>query len=497
MNSKTWISRRNVLRGLGVGLALPFLESLTNPRAMAQQMGAPAAKRYLLMYFPCGVARAFWPPKGAGAGDAWQLSALLEPLLPHKKYIQVLSNVGQEALFNLGVNPNPSHSQYCAPSFSCTVPDAKEAILGGPTVDQIIAKQIGDTPVIPGGVKPAFRSMQLGCSTMNSNPDGRHPSLSRSISWESSKVPLYKEVNPQSVFDKLITQLAPGGSADPQNQALAQLRKERDISVLDYVSEEAVALKTKLSVSDRLRLDQFLASVQDIENRAKQQGTGMSTGKTYTRPTLSASYTERKPGSVLMAEPEGYNRNLHAEVMNDLITMAFETNLTRVITHMLDDARSEYQYKFLKQRKFAGLSSTENDVPLNTVQQGDLLGYHGLSHDGDNNDGFATVNRWFVEKFASLLDRLSKATEADGSGKSVLDNTVVMFMSGMQGSSHQLIKLPVVLASGAGILKQNYHADFPAQVRLADVHLTIMQKGFGMPIDKIGYSQGIVPEMLA
>jgi hypothetical protein len=456
---------------------------------VARAQAASPIKRYLLMYFPCGVARDYWPPQGKGAGDAWKLSALLEPLAAHKKYLQVLSNVGQEALYNAGENPNPSHSLYCAPSFSCTVPNEKLPILGGPTVDQIIAQKIG-------GGSP-FKSLQTGCSTMNSNPDGRHPSMTRSISWGASDQPLYKEVNPQKVFDSLMMQLAPGG-ASTENQAIAQLRKDRDLSVLNYVMDEAKALNPKLSVSDRRRLDQFLTSVGDIEARAKAQGTGMDTGKTYTRPTLSASYNERRPGAVLEAEPDGYNRNLHAEVMNDLITMAFETNLTRVVSHMLDDARSEYHYNFLKTRKFVkgSLTSTASDGTLTTVQEGDLLGYHGLSHAGDNNDGFATVNRWFVEKFASMLDRLSKATESDGSGTSVLDNTLVLFMCGMQGSGHQLTKLPVVMASGGKVFKADYHNDFSAQLRLANVHLTVLNNGFNAGMDKLGYSTGTVPELL-
>jgi hypothetical protein len=486
MNPKTWLSRRNMLRGLGVSLALPWLESLSTPQAQAQSATTPL-KRYMLMYFPCGVARAFWPPKGQGAGSEWTLSALLEPLLPYKQHIQVVTNAGQEALFNAGVNPNPSHSLYCAPSFSCTVPDTKLPILGGPTVDQQIALKIG------GG--STFKSLQLGCSTMNSNPDGRHPSMTRSISWSASDVPLYKEVNPQKVFDTLIAQLTPTGAVDPQARALAELRKARDLSALDFVAGEATALSAKLSVSDRRRLEQFLSSVRDIELRAQQQGMNMpGNSKTYTRPNLSATYTERRPGSVMMEEAAGYNRNDHAEVMNDLITMAFETNLTNVITHMLDDARSEYQYKGLKQRTFSGMTSVENDVPLTTVQQGDLLGYHGLSHDGDNNNGFATVNYFFVQKFASLLERMSKSLEADG--KSLLDNTIMVFMSGMQGSSHQLTKLPIVLAGGGSVFKNDYHNNFATQLPLANLHLTIMQKAFGMELTKLGYSTGIVPELL-
>jgi len=488
MSSKFWQSRRNVLRGLGVGLALPWLE-FAAPRRVNAQTQSPI-KRYLCCYFPNGVARAFWRPTGAGAGDNWQLSSLLEPLLPYKQYLQVIEGIGQEELFNLGVNPNPSHSMYCAGAFGCTVMHESLPILGGPTVDQLIANQIGaNTP---------FKSLQIGCSTMNSSPDSRHPSMTRSISWSATDQPLYKEVNPQTVFDSLVAQLAPGGAADPANVALAELRKQRQLSVLDFVLDEAQAIHGKLSVGDRRRLDQFLTSAREIEMRTQLQGTAMTEpGKTYVRPTLSASYNERNPGEpITTTDPQGYNRNDHAEVMNDLITMAFETDLTNVITHMMDDARSDYHYQFLKQREFSNGTSTEIDAPLQTLLQGDLLGYHGLSHDGDNNFGFATVNHWFVTKLASLLQRLSQTPETDGSQSSVLDNTFILFMSAIQGSSHELIRLPVVFAGGQNVFKTNYFNDFPSQVRLADVHLTIMQSGFGVDIDQFGYSQGIVPELL-
>jgi hypothetical protein len=179
--------------------------------------------------------------------------------------------------------------------------------------------------------------------------------------------------------------------------------------------------------------------------------------------------------------------------MNDLIAMAFETDLTRVISHMLDDARSDYHYEFLKQRTFANGTSTELDVPLDTIQSGGELGYHGLSH--NDPQGFATVNYWFVQKFASLLGRLTAPTQADG--KSVLDDTIILFMSGMQGSSHALTELPVLLASGGAVLKKDYRTTFSGQARLADLHLTLMQKGFAMDIQNFGYSGGILPQILA
>jgi hypothetical protein len=297
------------------------------------------------------------------------------------------------------------------------------------------------------------------------------------------------------VFDRLVSQLGTGGTGDPDAMAAAELRKARDLSVLDFVLQDATSLQNKLSAGDKRRMDQFLTSVRDLETRVKQQAGTMPT-KMYTRPTMSASYSEAANGGD--DDPDGYNRNTHAELMNDLITMAFETDLTRVVSHMLDDARSDYHYRFLKQREFSATGSVEIDAPLNTALQGDLLGLHGLQHDGDDNNGFATVNHWFVQKFASLLDRLSKSMEPDGSGKSILDNTVIMFMSGMQGSNHDGSRLPIIMGGGGGgVFKTNYRHDFPSEVRLADVHLTVLQAGFGLTnVASHGNSGGIVPDLL-
>jgi hypothetical protein len=147
----------------------------------------------------------------------------------------------------------------------------------------------------------------------------------------------------------------------------------------------------------------------------------------------------------------------------------------------------------LKQRNFANGTSTEVDAKLDTVQTGGELGYHGLSH--NNQQGFATVNYWMMQKFSTLLDRLSTPTQADG--KTVMDETIILCMSGMKGSGHELVELPVVLASGGNILKKDYRTTFSGQARLADLHLTLMQNGFGMDVAKIGYSQGTLPQILA
>jgi hypothetical protein len=243
---------------------------------------------------------------------------------------------------------------------SGTVNDPSQAILNGPSVDQVLAAHIGNqTP---------FDSLQLGLSTHDSYPDGQHPAISRSISWLTENTPLYKEVNPQAVFDRLIMQLGPGGNASPEAIAQAELRKARDLSVLDYVLGSATSLQPTLSTSDRARLDQFMTSVRDLETRIALQMPGASDA-VIDRPELSAEYHERDDIKSIGVdiEPVGYSRDEHAETMNDLITMAFQTDLTRVIAHMLDDARSDYHYMFLRHRtacsRCSGRASTRSPWP--------------------------------------------------------------------------------------------------------------------------------------
>lgn len=489
MTTKPWMSRRNVLRGMGVCLSLPFLETLAKPlRAQA----AAQATRYIFIYFPNGVAHDFWSPGGTpGAGDAWSLSALQEPLAPYKQYCSVLTNVGQTELF--GGNPNPSHSQLAGPTWTSQRNDPSAADCGGPSIDQVLAQNIGAaTP---------FDSLQLGLSTMNSYPDGQNPAISRSMSWSDATTPLYKEVNPQAVFDRMITHIGTG-ETDPAVVAAAQLRKDRDLSALDFVIDDAEALKLRLSSSDKARLDDFLTSVRDLETRTASvmPGGGGGGAVNATRPTFTASYEVRADiKSVSATDPNGYSRETHAEVMNDMITLAFATDMTRVISHMQDDARSDYHYNFLKQRTFAGNSSTETATQLESPLNGDLLGFHALQHDGDSNDGFATVNHWLVSKFASLIQRFTTTPDPLVPGKMLIDTTYMHFQSGMQGSNHQADMLPIVIAGAAGgTYKMNMHHSFPSEVRLADVHLTVLQNAFGLAnVTSFGNSGGIVPDLLA
>jgi len=178
--------------------------------------------------------------------------------------------------------------------------------------------------------------------------------------------------------------------------------------------------------------------------------------------------------------------------MIDLVTMAFQCDITRVVSFMLDDARSDFVYDFLTERKFTDTGSTPGTSKV--------AGYHGLQHAGDRNNGFATIGWWNAQKAAELAQKLMAIKEGDAGN--ALDNTVITFASGMHGGNHDAQNLPIALIGGGGrtaggtVLKTNQHFAFAAEHRLADVHLTVMQKVFGCPDASFGASAGIIPDLL-
>jgi hypothetical protein len=463
-------TRRDMLMGAGVALTLPWLESLAPRVSRAQSAAAP--RRYVALYFPNGTAD-FWRPSGAGAGSAWTPSPILEPLSPVKRYVSVLSNVANYSPF--GGHVEPSHSNCGASTWTCVQANGPNKENNGISVDQRIAQHIGAATPLD--------SIQVGLSTLDSFEDGLPGQHSRSMAWKSATEPLYKLVNPQAVFDRLT---AGGVTSTPVDPAIAEARRARDQSVLDFVLADASALQRKLGSSDRRKLDQFLSSVRALEKRVadpSMQVSGASCAE-LTRP--DAVYGV---GNV----PSDYDRDAHAELMIDLVVMAFACDRTRVCSFMLDDARSDFVYDFLPQRRFSDTGSEPAD--------GTVGGYHGLQHAGDRNDGFATIGWWNAQKAASLAGKLAAVDE--GAAGNVLDNTVIVFASGMHGGNHDPGDLPIALIGGGGktatgtVLKQDHHLDFTDEQRLADVHLTVLQHVFGMPDDAFGVSSGVIEELLA
>ena len=481
MNSKNW-SRRQILKGAGVALGLPWLETFAPRTARAQVAGA--RKRFVGLYFPNGTAD-YWHPTGMGSGDAWKLSPILEPAAPIKPYLTVLQNVG----YPVGLRQcNPNHSQLCAGMWTATQPDFNPAVARNATsVDQLIAQAIGDATTLP--------SLQVGCSTMNSYADTHHPAHSRSISWASPTQPLYKLVSPQAVFDRLVGPgggpPTAGGNMMPVADPAAVRRRAQRNSVLDYVKENAAGIQPRLGTGDRKKVDEFLTSVRDLEKRVQDSS--------VTLPAVSCMPRTRPTEMFgVGAVPANYSREAHVMLMTELVVMALQCDKTRVITYMIDDARSDFAYTFLKLRQFTAAGSTPStaNVSNGAIASG-LTGYHGLQHAGDTNDGFASINHWMVQRATDLAQKLAASQE--GAAGSVLDQTVIVFGSGMHGGNHRGIDIPFTLiGGGAGVLKKNFFAVGAGDgFYVGDIHLTIMQKVFGMNVTSFGPSTTIQPAILA
>jgi hypothetical protein len=470
------------LRGAGVALALPWLESLAPKAARAADT---VRKRYMPIYLPNGSAE-FWQPASPGAGDGWKLSSILEPLTALKAKTTILTNVENGSSFNADSSSSvePSHGRQPGAWLTCYDPGAVRAQLGlteanFPSIDQRIAKFLkGATP---------FDSLQVGLSTTASFCDSQPCSNSRTISWNDKDLPMYKLVDPLEVFNKLVgvaMPSTPGGMPDAE----AQKRLVMNKSVLDAVMNNTQATRLRLGKQDQMRLDDFLEAVRAVELRATSMSSGMG-GLACTpiaKPTMSDPNKPVNNNNYARQNSATYNKGTHADVMNDLIVMAFQCDATRVITYMLEDERSEFAYDHVTKRTFAGTTSTETS--------GTCGEYHNGGQHGDPQE-FATITWWNVSKVAELCGKLDAITEENG--KTVLDNTLVMFGSCMHGSDHACNRLPLALiGSGGGTFKTDQHVQFDKRW-LRDLHHTVMTRMYGMSgadVDSFGVTRANLPK---
>ncbi|MDB4982196.1 MAG: hypothetical protein JWM82_2948 [Myxococcales bacterium] len=474
------VSRRQVLRGAGVALALPWLETFAPGRARAQAAATAARKRYISMFYPHGAVPYYWPA-AAGVGDAWQLTSVLEPLAALKSKMTMLGGVSNYATW--GGHIEPSHGNVCAGTWTCTKANGVGNVNAGISVDQAIAKTIGAaTPL---------SSLQVGLSTLDSSTEGLPGQHSRSISWADPQTPLYKIISPQAVFDRLVgggaqptASANTGGAPDPAAERRRLLRK----SSLDYLMESTAGLQARVSGGDRVRLDKFLTSVRALEKRAAEPV--MQVGcvsmprpnEVYAVGQSAATVPEQYAGD---KPPAGYDRGHHADLMIDLVAMAIQCDMTRVVSFMLDDERSDFVYDFVPGRKF---TATTSELDPTLVVQG----AHGLQHCDVYNDGWLSILRWNMQKGAQLAAKLDAMKEDDGT--TVLDNTVITLASSMDTSNHDTVNLPIILlGGGGGVLKQNVYQRWAAEAspQLADLHLMLMQKVYGCPDTTFGKSLGM------
>jgi hypothetical protein len=270
---------------------------------------------------------------------------------------------------------------------------------------------------------------------------------------------------------------------DPELQKRLAMNK----SVLDAVIANTNATMQKLGKLDQQRLQDFLDSVREVEKKATMASSGMG-GLACTpiaKPTISDPNKPINNNNFARQNSGTYNKSTHADVMNDLIVMAFQCDATRVITYMLEDERSEFAYDHVTRRTFTSDSSTQIS--------GTCGEYHNGGQHGDQND-FATITWWNVGVVAKLAAKLDAIKEGTGT---VLDNTFIMFGGAMHGSNHACNQLPLALiGGGGGTFKTDQHVQFDRRW-LRDLHYTVMTRMYGMTgadVDNFGVNRANVPK---
>jgi Protein of unknown function (DUF1552) len=434
--TKAHLSRRTFLRGAGVTLALPLLESMIPAATLLGQTAAKARTRLGAIYFPHGAIMPLWTPAAEGAG--FELTPILQPLKPFYSQINIISDLRHANAYGSGAtaNHNRSAAAYLSGAFAET--GAQPSL--GITLDQIAAQKIGQDTPLP-SLELTIEEPSLNCG------DGLSCSYRDTISWQGPHAPLPMQNNPQVVFERLF---GDGNTAEQR-----KTRRAQSISLLDSVVGEAASLQRKLPANDRTRLDQYLSDVREIERRVQKAGQQLS---------------DDLP---VPAAPTGVPRDVeeHIKLMYDLQVLAWQAEITRVST-------------FLMCKELSG-----STYPKSGVRDA----FHTLSHHSnvkENIERFSVLNTYHVGLFAYFLEKLRATPDGDGT---LLDHSLVLYGSGMSdGNQHNHTDLPVVLAGGAsGRLKGGRHLRHPKNTPMANL-LVAMLDTLGIPTDKFGDSNGEV-----
>jgi len=421
------ISRRSILRGAGVAMALPFLESLP---AFGAAM-TPTPKRFAVMFMGCGINEDYW--SATGDGPDMKLSKTLSVLEPLKQKINVVDGLFNKASVGLGIHPAQTGSLLSGAQVS------KGAILhSGMSVDQMIANTIGQDT--------AQSSIVLACEQPMTGYHETNYSMAYSshISWQTPDSPVPVELYPSLAFDNLF-----------ENRGSL-----RNVSIIDRVKDSAEAMSTKVSSADKIKLDDYLTSVREVEKRVTALRAGKDAAEDKAKLSGTPVMKMERPANGL---PEDLRE--HSKLMCDIIALAFQTDKTRVASLIISRDLSAMYYPFL----------------------GVNQGHHGLSHN-NNSDAYEAISRWHVSQFAYLASKLDSMPEGNGT---VLDNSCLMFLSSLFiGRTHDNTRLPVVLAGGqGGALKTgrslNYLGEPAEDRKMCSLYLSLMDR-MGVKLDHFG-----------
>ena len=430
-------TRRQLLRGAGVAIALPWLETF----ASGAKRGGVAPLRLAFVMTPNGAQLDRWTPASEGPLDA--LPPALAPLEPWRSRVLVLSGLTHDKARPNGDGPG-DHARAAAAFLTAAQPrkTAGSDLAVGVSIDQLLAAELG--------ARTRLRSLALGTESGRAGGEcdsGYACAYSSNISWRGPSTPAGKDVDPRLVFERLFADGPRGESAAARAERLARRR-----SLLDSVRADARALEPALAAADRARLDEYLSGIRELERRIQE---------------AERVRTQAPPGFV---EPDGVPPDFaaHARLLGDLLALAFAGDSTRIASLMLANEGSNRSYP-------------ELEVPE---------GHHELSHHGDDpakRAKVALIDRHHVELFAHLIERLAATPEGEGN---VLDHTLVLYGSAISdGNRHNHDELPLVLVGGGGGVVSGRHLRFAPETPCANLFVTLLALA-GAPRAAFGDSTG-------
>lgn len=454
------LSRRTVLKGVGVTLCLPLLESMTPRLSRADRRQGRAPLRLAALYMPNGVNPHEWTPTGEGKDFA--LSSILAPLETLKSEILVLTG-----LMNHQSLDGDGHYAKVAPFLTgthITKTTGSNLRCGGISLDQFVAQRIGNLTPLPSlelSVEPvtAFVDANVGFTALY----GSH------ISWSSPTTPVTREINPRLAFDRLFN--VPN---TPVSAANAQ-----DGSILDAVLEDAKSLNGKIGVADKQKLQEYYDAVRSVEKRIAFDAARRA--HEVKSDPLARAEVGKLDGRIrdYYRVPEGKHGIDHTEqvrLMLDMMVLAFWTDTTRVATFMFGNEVTGKNFSFLN-----GVSG----------------GHHEISHhQGDKGklEEYRKINVWHLQQYAYMLEKMRNIREGEGT---LLDNSLVLLGGGIRdGNAHDPHNLPIVLAGrGGGRLATGQHITFPNETPLCNLYRSMLAC-METPLPTFGDSTDELPGLL-
>ncbi|WP_422928701.1 DUF1552 domain-containing protein [Singulisphaera sp. PoT] len=456
------ITRRTMLRGLGVTMGLPLLDAMRPAALTALAAGAStpdAPTRMAFLFFPNGVNPHTWTPTGKGAN--YELTPVLQPLAALKDDVLLLTQ-----LTNRNTETGDGHYVKDAAWLTGTTitrTTGADLNANGVSVDQLAARKVGNFTPLP--------SLELGVEPVTMGVDtvvGYTRLYGSHISWSTPTTPLAKEINPKLAFDRLFRSNAGKSSGDGAE----------DRSVLDLVMDDAKSLRDRVGGADRLKLDEYLDSVRAVERRIAFDASNR-------RAQVLDDPAAREDLKKLGDRVDSYQTDLgrlrerkmehteHAKIMLDIILLAFQTDSTRVASFMFGNAVSGKNFSFIE-----GVGG----------------GHHEISHhenDQEKLEQYDKITAWHVAQYAYLLDRMKKIKEGE---KTLLENSMVVLGSALRdGNSHNPHNLPIVLGGrGGGTLATGRHLTYSKDTPLCNLYVSMLDR-MGVKVDRFADSTGPLP----